>query len=76
MSSVIPQTLFVIRPGVSQRDAVKSSLDRLERNGATLVGLIVNDVKSNSLQKSYPQTHYFSLSHNNNDKNEIVVNNN
>ncbi len=76
MSGEIPNTLFVIRPGVSQRDAVKSSLNQLTHHGANLMGLVVNDVKSNNLQQSYPKNYYLSPGKINNDAGATVSNSN
>ncbi|MBW4697141.1 MAG: P-loop NTPase [Aphanocapsa lilacina HA4352-LM1] len=44
MIPAVRNVLFVVRPGVSGRDAVSESLDRLVRHNARLVGLVVNDV--------------------------------
>ncbi|MGF1539709.1 MAG: GumC family protein [Pleurocapsa sp.] len=74
MSKTIPNTLFVIRPGISQRDAVKSSLNQLTHHGANLMGLVVNDVKSNTLQQSYPQNYYLNPDNTSNNESAIVVN--
>ena len=79
MSSVIPNTLFVIRPGLSQRDAVNNSLNQLSHHGTTPVGLVVNDVKGNTLQQSYSQKYYLNSDNDNKDnngKNEIVIKSN
>ncbi|MEM1368310.1 MAG: P-loop NTPase [Cyanobacteria bacterium P01_H01_bin.15] len=46
MSSVVPNVLFVIRPGESDRFAVIDSLRQLEQQQARIVGVVANDVES------------------------------
>jgi polysaccharide biosynthesis transport protein len=74
MSVGIPNTLFVIRQGFSQRDVVKNSLNQLTHHGARLMGLVVNDVKS--LPQSYPNNYYLNSDNVSDSKGAIVVQSN
>lgn len=46
MTAAVPNILFVVRPGVSDRYAVLDSLEQLERHQARISGLVVNGVES------------------------------
>ena len=52
MAAVIPNVLFVVRPGTSYSNSVNDSLDQLAQHHAQILGLVVNGVETNS--KSYP----------------------
>ena len=53
MTSVIWDTLFVIRPGTSKRNFVTSSLEQLITNNSRILGLVVNGVQKNTEEYSY-----------------------
>jgi polysaccharide biosynthesis transport protein len=53
MSTIVPQVLFVVRPGISTRDAVNDSFDQLAQHKARVIGLVVNGVKDRSRSYSY-----------------------
>ncbi|MDJ0567620.1 MAG: AAA family ATPase [Pleurocapsa sp. MO_192.B19] len=53
MTSMISDILFVVRPGISKRNSVNSSLDQLTQNKSRILGLVVNGVKKNTEQYSY-----------------------
>ncbi|HEY9767609.1 MAG TPA: GNVR domain-containing protein [Coleofasciculaceae cyanobacterium] len=53
MTSMILDILFVVRPGISKRNLVNSSLDQLTQNNSRILGLVVNGVKKNTEQYSY-----------------------
>ncbi len=53
MAAVISNVLFVVRPGTSDRDSVNDSLDHLAQHHAQIIGLVVNDVETNSSYYSY-----------------------
>lgn len=42
MAAVIPNVLFVVRPGVSNRNSVRDSLDQLAQQNAKVHALVVN----------------------------------
>lgn len=46
MATVISNILFVVRPGVSARNAVNDGLEQLMQHNAKVVGLIINGVES------------------------------
>ncbi len=53
MTSMISDILFVVRPGISKRNLVNSSLEQLTQNNSRILGLVVNGVKKNTEQYSY-----------------------
>jgi polysaccharide biosynthesis transport protein len=53
MSTIVPQVLFVVRPGISTRNTVNDSFDRLAQHKAQVIGLVVNGVKDRSGSYSY-----------------------
>lgn len=53
MAAVIPNVLFVVRPGVSARNAVNDSLEQLTQHNAKVVGLVINDVEAPSQSYAY-----------------------
>jgi polysaccharide biosynthesis transport protein len=55
MSTIVPQVLFVVRPGISTRNTVNESFDRLVQHKAQVIGLVVNGVKDRSGSYSYSQ---------------------
>ncbi|VEP18893.1 conserved hypothetical protein [Hyella patelloides LEGE 07179] len=61
MTSVILDTLFVIRPGISKRNSVTSSLEQLITNNSRILGLVVNGVPKNTEEYSY-RSNYLSTS--------------
>ncbi len=46
MAMVVPRILFVVRPGVSKRNLVYDSIDRLSRHNAKVVGFVVNGTET------------------------------
>jgi len=46
MSAVVPNVLFVVRHGISDRYSVIDSFEQLSRHGARITGLVVNGVES------------------------------
>ncbi len=52
MANVVPNVLFVVRPGTSYSNAVNESLDQLDQHRAQILGLVINGVEANS--KPYP----------------------
>jgi polysaccharide biosynthesis transport protein len=53
MSTIVPQVLFVVRPGISTRNIVNDSLEQLAQHKAQVIGLVVNGVKDRSSSYSY-----------------------
>ncbi|MDJ0677986.1 MAG: GNVR domain-containing protein [Calothrix sp. MO_167.B42] len=53
MTSIVPNTLFVVRPGTSYSNSVNYSLEQLATHKAKVVGLVVND--SQTPTRSYQQ---------------------
>ncbi|MGF1590405.1 MAG: GumC family protein [Pleurocapsa sp.] len=53
MTSMILDILFVVRPGISKRNSVNSSLEQLTQNNSRILGLVVNGVKKNTEEYSY-----------------------
>lgn len=54
MAAVIPNVLFVVRPGTSDRNSVNNSMEQLAHHNAQIVGLVVNGVETKSRPYSYP----------------------
>lgn len=52
MANVVPNVLFVVRPGTSYSNSVNESLDQLDQHRAKILGLVINGVEANS--KAYP----------------------
>lgn len=53
MATVVDRILFVVRPGVSKRNLVYDSLDRLSRHRAKVIGFAVNGTETkNGLYRS------------------------
>ncbi len=46
MSAAVPNVLFVVRPGISDRYSVMDSFEQLTRHNARIAGLVVNGVES------------------------------
>ena len=53
MSTIVPQVLFVVRPGISTRNTVNDSFDQLAQHKAQVIGLVVNGEKDRSRSYSY-----------------------
>ncbi|MCU0550854.1 MAG: AAA family ATPase [Leptolyngbya sp. Prado105] len=53
MATIVPYVLFVIRPGISARNAVNDSIEQMTQHHARLVGLVLNGVESQSNAYSY-----------------------
>lgn len=53
MSAVVPNVLFVVRPGLSKRNSVNDSLDQLAQHNARILGLVVNGVEMPSKSSLY-----------------------
>lgn len=53
MAETISNVLFVVRPNVSESNAVYSSLEELEQHYAKVLGLVVNGVENNSRPYNY-----------------------
>lgn len=53
MAETISNVLFVVRPNVSESNAVYSSLEELEQHYAKILGLVVNGVEINSRPYNY-----------------------
>jgi len=45
MAAVIPNVLFVVRPGISARNAVSDGLEQLTQHHARVLGLVLNGVE-------------------------------
>jgi uncharacterized protein involved in exopolysaccharide biosynthesis/Mrp family chromosome partitioning ATPase len=56
MASVIPNVLFVVRPGTSDRNSVNDSLEQLAQHNAQTIGLVVNGVENKV--KPYPSAQF------------------
>lgn len=52
MANIIPNVLFVVRPGTSYSNSVNDGLDQLAQHHAQILGLAINGVDANS--KAYP----------------------
>lgn len=52
MATIVPSVLFVVRQGLSARNAVNDSLEQLTQHKARIVGLVINGVEAQS--RSYP----------------------
>ena len=52
MAAVIPNVLFIVRPGTSDRNSVNYSLEQLAQHNAKIVGLVVNSTETKS--RPYP----------------------
>lgn len=61
----------MVRPGISKRNAVTTSLDVLTQHNSRILGLAVNGVKKNTEQYSY-RSNYLLTSSSNADE---IVNN-
>jgi Mrp family chromosome partitioning ATPase len=48
MSTVVPNVLFVVRSGTSDRYSVMDSFEQLTRRNARIMGLVINGVDSRS----------------------------
>jgi polysaccharide biosynthesis transport protein len=53
MTSMMLDILFVVRPGISKRNSVTTSLDALTHNKSRILGVVVNGVKKNTEEYSY-----------------------
>ena len=53
MAAAIPNVLFVVRPGISDRNSVNNSLEQLAQHNAQVVGLVLNDVETNTKAYEY-----------------------
>jgi Mrp family chromosome partitioning ATPase len=53
MANVVPNVLFVVRPGTSYSNSVNESLDQLDQHRAQILGLVINGVDANSKPYSY-----------------------
>ncbi|MBW4639234.1 MAG: AAA family ATPase [Gloeocapsa sp. UFS-A4-WI-NPMV-4B04] len=59
MTAIIPNVLFIVRSGVSDRDSVTHSLNQLAQHNAKIVGLVVNGLETRA--RSYPYRSHSSL---------------
>jgi Mrp family chromosome partitioning ATPase len=59
MTAIIPNVLFIVRSGVSDRDSVTHSLNQLAQHNAKIVGLVVNGLETRA--RSYPYHAHSSL---------------
>lgn len=59
MTGIVPNVLFIVRSGVSDRDSVSHSLNQLAQHNAKIVGLVVNGLETKV--KSYPYRSNSSL---------------
>ncbi|MBO3458286.1 AAA family ATPase [Aetokthonos hydrillicola Thurmond2011] len=48
IATAVSNVLFVVRPGVSDRNPFNNSIEQLTRHKATIVGLVVNGVETNT----------------------------
>lgn len=55
MTGIIPNVLFIVRSGISDRDSVTHSLNQLAQHNAKIVGLVVNGLETRA--RSYPYRH-------------------
>ena len=53
MSAVVRNVLFVVRPGVSDRDSVMDGFEQLTQHNARIVGLVINGVESQTESYRY-----------------------
>jgi polysaccharide biosynthesis transport protein len=53
MTSMMLDILFVVRPGISKRNSVTTSLDALTHNKSRILGVVVNGVKKHTEQYAY-----------------------
>ena len=53
MANVVPNVLFVVRPGTSYSNSVNESLDQLAQHQAQTLGLVINGVEANSKPYAY-----------------------
>ena len=59
MAAVIPNVLFVVKPGTSYRNSVNYSLDQLAQHHAQILGLAINGTETKS--RSYPYRSHASV---------------
>lgn len=60
MATIVSHVLFVVRPGVSARNAVNDSLEQLTQHRAQVIGLVINAVEAQSRSYSYPSNSVMS----------------
>lgn len=53
MATIVPYVLFVVRPGISARNAVNDSLQQLTQHQAQFVGLVLNGIEGQSHDYPY-----------------------
>lgn len=53
MAEAIPNVLFVVRPGISDRNSVNDSLGQLATHDAQVVGLVTNEVDTKTKASEY-----------------------
>ena len=53
MANVVPNVLFVVRPGTSYSNSVNESLEQLAQHQAQTLGLVINGVDANSKPYAY-----------------------
>jgi Mrp family chromosome partitioning ATPase len=53
MANVVPNVLFVVRPGTSYSNSVNESLEQLAQHQAQTLGLVINGVEANSKPYAY-----------------------
>ncbi|MBW4417624.1 MAG: AAA family ATPase [Myxacorys californica WJT36-NPBG1] len=56
IAAVVPNVLFTVYPGVSARNAVNESIEQLTQHNATIIGLVINGVETQSSSYSYRST--------------------
>jgi polysaccharide biosynthesis transport protein len=55
--------LFVVRPGRTHRVAARLAIEQLRRSGASIVGVVVNGIRVNSLGYGYSYNYHTYSSH-------------
>jgi len=62
MAEAIPNVLFVVRPGISDRNSVNDSLGQLAQHNAQVVGLVTNEVDTKTKASEYEFNIHSTLS--------------
>lgn len=53
MATLVPNVLFIVRPGTSKSNSVSTSLDLLTQHKANILGLAINGVDASSRSETY-----------------------
>lgn len=56
IAAVVPNVLFIVYPGVSARNAVTEGIEQLTQHNATIIGLVINGVETQSSSYNYRST--------------------